>query len=611
MHDQDRLNMKTSFSITLKLLLFILPLVCLPTAIVGYLSYNASVDRVARLSREEQMLRAEAAANKIDWIFQTCEMDLETIAWLPMIHQYCAKRKLEEQVKAHLRDYILRSEYYDEIRLFDHHGDELLAVPQEGEAEGSRTNKGMASLATVRWTSGKKINISEITYSPHHQGLVIYLSRQVLSPSLGLIGEVVIALNFDKVIALVLEVKVGEQGYAFMVDQQGRTIAHPFYKPYEYNLSKYPDPRLREFVVNMLMGEAGWRTYYHMGEKAAAYAPIPAMNWSLAVTIPIEEFKKEAIAIRQTVVQVVAAIVLLTALVVGILSYNLLRPVRRLVAATERIASGDLSQEIDIKSNDELGLLTQSFNHMMRNLREIQSELIRSEKLISLGRLSAGVAHEIRNPLNAMKGAIIYLQRRKPGDPLIKEYTQLMLEEIERLDLFVTEFLYFAKQSAPKPVLTNLNELVQNTLTLFDERLRQKMIVVTENLHPALSSVYVDPHQMEQVLLNLVINAIDAMPQGGVLQVSSLADGEDAKPKAIIRIRDNGIGIPENQLQYVFDPFYSTKDGGTGLGLPISLGIVESHGGELRIQSVEGQGTEVVIELSSRPDMQRLEANLG
>jgi len=348
-----------------------------------------------------------------------------------------------------------------------------------------------------------------------------------------------------------------------------------------------------------------------MGEKAAAYAPIPAMNWSLAVTIPIEEFKKEANAIRQSVVQVVAATVILTALVVGILSYNLLRPVRRLAAATERIASGDLRQEIAVKSNDELGLLTRSFNRMIRNLREIQSELIRSEKLISLGRLSAGVAHEIRNPLNAMKGAIVYLQRRKPGDPLIEEYTQLILEEIERLDLFVTEFLYFAKQSAPKPVLTNLNDLIHNTLTLFDERLRQKTIKVTERLDPALSSVYVDPHQMEQVLLNLVINAIDAMPHGGVLDVSSLADGVGAKPKAVIRFRDNGVGIPEHQLRNVFDPFYSTKEGGTGLGLPISLGIVESHGGELRIQSVEGQGTEAVIELPASPNMQPLEAEFG
>jgi two-component system, NtrC family, sensor kinase len=603
--------MKTSFSITLKLLLYILPLVCLPTVIVGYLSYDASVERVARLSREEQMLRAEAAANEINRIFQTSAMDLETITRLPMICEYYAERRSKEEMEVLLRDYVLRSQYYDEIQLFDHHGDELLSVRPGGKAEEPATHKGMVSLATVRWTSEKSINISEITYSPLHQGLVIYLSRQVLSPSLGLIGEVVITINFDKVIALVLEVKVGEQGYAFMVDRQGRTIAHPFYSPYEYNLSKYPDPRLREFVVNMLMGEAGWRTYYQMGEKAAAYAPIPAMNWSLAVTIPIEEFKKEANAIRQNVVQVVAATVLLTALVVGILSYNLLRPVRRLAAATERIASGDLSQEIAVKSSDELGLLTRSFNRMIRNLREIQNELVRSEKLISMGRLSAGVAHEIRNPLNAMKGAIIYLQRRKPGDPLIAEYTQLMLEEIERLDLFVTEFLYFAKQSAPKPVLTNLNEMIQNTLTLFDERLRQKMIKVTQNLDPALALVYLDPHQMEQVLLNLIINAIDAMPQGGELDVSSRLDGGVNSPKAVIRIRDNGIGIPENQLRSVFDPFYSTKEGGTGLGLPISLGIVESHGGDLRIQSMEGQGTEAVIELPAGPEMPPVEADFG
>ena len=602
--------MKTSFSITLKLLLYILPLVCLPTVIVGYLSYDASVDRVTRLSREEQMLRAEAAANEINWIFQTCGMDLETITRLPMIHEYYENRKSKEQVEALLRDYVLRSRYYDEMRLFDRHGDALLSVRRQGEEQESKTQKGMASLATVRWTSEKMINISEITYSPLHQGLVIYVSRQLLGPSLDPVGEVVIALNYDKVIALVLEVKVGEQGYAFMVDRQGRTIAHPFYRPYEYNLSKYPDPRLREFVVNMMMGEAGWKTYYHMGEKAAAYAPVPAMNWSLAVTIPIEEFKKEASSLGQNVVQVVVATVFLTALVVGILSYNLLRPVRRLAAATERIASGDLSQEIAVKSKDELGLLTQSFNRMIRNLREIQSELIRSEKLISMGRLSAGVAHEIRNPLNAMKGAIIYLQRRKSGDPLIQEYTQLVLEEIERLDRFVTEFLYFAKQSAPKPILTSLNDLIHNTLTLFDEPLRRKRIEVKKNLDPNLSSVYVDPHQMEQVLLNLVINAVDAMPQGGELHISSRVDGNTNNPKVVVRIRDNGVGIPESQIRNIFDPFYSTKEGGTGLGLPISLGIVESHDGELRIHSVEGRGTEAVIELPVGPRTHPVETDL-
>jgi signal transduction histidine kinase len=210
-----------------------------------------------------------------------------------------------------------------------------------------------------------------------------------------------------------------------------------------------------------------------------------------------------------------------------------------------------------------------------------------------------------------MKGAIIYLQRRKPGDPLIHEYTQLVLEEIERLDLFVTEFLYFAKQSEPKPVLANLNDLIRNTLALFDERLRFKGIGVTKNLDAELSSVYVDPHQMEQVLLNLVINAIDAMPQGGDLCVSSQKDGNAVDPIAIIRIRDRGCGIPESQLHNVFDPFYSTKEGGTGLGLPISLGIVESHGGALKIHSVEGQGTEAVIELPMSQKMRPPEVDLA
>jgi signal transduction histidine kinase len=357
------------------------------------------------------------------------------------------------------------------------------------------------------------------------------------------------------------------------VDQLGRTIAHPQFKPYEYGLSKYPAPRLREFVINMMAGETGWKAYYYLGEKAAAYAPIPAMDWSLAVAIPIEEFKKEAQAIRVKVVQVVVATLLLAVVVVIVLSYNLLRPVRRLVAATERIASGDLSQEIAIKSGDELGALTRSFNRMVRNLKEIQSELVRSEKLISLGRLSAGVAHEIRNPLNAMKGAIVYLQRRKSHDTLIQEYTQLILEEIDRLNQFVTEFLYFARQSSP----------------------------VVKHLDPSLPSLMIDPNQMEQVIVNLFINACDAMAEGGVLELSTEikrdGQGADSSFRALVKVEDDGAGIPHEHLQNIFDPFFSTKETGTGLGLPISLGIVESHGGKLKVMSQESKGTKVIIEL--------------
>jgi signal transduction histidine kinase len=290
-----------------------------------------------------------------------------------------------------------------------------------------------------------------------------------------------------------------------------------------------------------------------------------------------------------------------TVAAVIVLSYNLIRPVRRLVTATERIAGGNLEQEIPVQSGDELGTLTRSFNRMVHKLKETQNELVRSEKLISLGRLSAGVAHEIRNPLNAMKGAIVLLQRRRPEDPLIAEYTPLILEEIERLNSFVSDFLYLAKESVPRLLPTNLNALIQNTLALLEEQLAAQGIHISRHLEAALPEAPVDLHQMEQVLINLLLNARDAMPDGGSLEITTRSlSGESPGPetdRVVITIKDTGTGIPAEHQRNIFDPFFSLKKGGTGLGLPITLGIVENHGGKLTLQSVLGEGTVVTLEL--------------
>jgi two-component system, NtrC family, sensor kinase len=603
-------TMKIPFSITFKLLLFILPLVFLPIAIVGYLSYYASVERVSRLSRDEQMLQAEVAAAKINNIFQSCRTDLETIVRFPVITDYYLsmmyglEKEIEpsrKKIEKLFRDFIVRSPYYYQIRFLDRDNREVVKVSADGTESRVSVHRTHSFFQHTRRTGKESLYISEITYSASRDGFVIHIAKLLESIMEKFAGSVVIDLDYDKVIDLVETIRVGEQGYAFMVDQLGRTIAHPQFKPYEYNLSKYPDPRLREFIIDMMAGETGWERYYYLGENAAAYAPIPAMNWSLAVSISIEEFKREAKAIRTRIIQIVVATLFLVGLVVSVLSHNLLRPVRRLVIATERIAGGDLSQEIPVKSRDELGILTGSFNRMIVNLRDTQNELIRSGKLVALGRLSAGVAHEIRNPLNAMKGAIVHLKRRRPDDPLIQEYTQLILEEISRLNLFVTDFLYLARQSPPNPVPANINEMIRNIFTLFEEKLREKAISVAMSLDPSMPLLQIDPHQMEQVIVNLLINAMDAMSEGGNLEVSTTINRDDrqavSRAKALIIIKDDGAGISREDLQNAFDPFFSNKEGGTGLGLPISLGIVESHGGLLNIRSRDDKGTTVIIEL--------------
>ena len=572
------------------------------------------MESVTRLSREQQLMQAKSVASQVNYIFQNCMMDLETICGLPVIQDYaCAvyaspgegAGMIRMQAEEIFKKFITHSSYYTQISMIDREGGTMARVltPQPGECP---TGEPDLFLSGKHRENIDGIQVSDILTYSSRSCYILYFSKDLLNSSKEYLGKVVIALNYNKVIDLVRNVKIGEAGYAFIVDALGRSVAHPRFRPYEYNLSKYADPRLREFVVNMIAGETGWKNYNYLGEKVAAYTPIPSIGWSVAVCIPIEEFKKEANVLRKRMIEAVTITVLVAILGVIVLSYNLLKPIKNLVAATEQIARGDLNQEIPVKSGDELGILTHSFNRMVSNLKEIQGELVRSEKLISMGKLSAGVAHEIRNPLNAMKGAIVYLLRRRPDDPLIQEYAQLVLEEVDRLNQFVTEFLYFARQSVPNPVPINVNELLDNTLFLFDEKLKEKRVTVVKRFDGSLPLIQIDPYQIEQVIINLLMNALDAMSKNGKLEISTaLQTGhEKAIPTgtAVIAIMDNGVGISEEEMNSIFDPFFSTKETGTGLGLPISLGIVENHGGSLLIKSRKDEGTTAIIELPVHVD---------
>jgi two-component system NtrC family sensor kinase len=602
--------MKLRFSISLKLLLIILPLVCVPIAMVGYLSTKASADRVNRLVRHEEMIEVKTVANKINDVFYYCRLDLKTISSLPVLEDYHIARSFKLQAETEFiyeniiqlfKDFIMRAPYYHQIRYLDKQGQELVCVQKEGAVLSRQNQSGEAYFQGAAALKSDGIFISDVLHSPSWDGYVIYWAKPVYSSWKELSGVLVIDLDYGKIIDIVKQIRVGEQGYAFLIDHKGRLVAHPLFEPYTYTLDNYPTQTLRGLVHEMMSGRSEWGEYLFQDEKKmAAFAPIPNVGWSLAATIPSDELKREASAIQARVVQIVLVALALAVLGVSVLSYYLLRPVRNLVEATNRIAMGDLRQEIPIQSRDELGDLTRSFNRMVRNLSKTQNELVRSEKLISLGRLSAGVAHEIRNPLNAIKGAIVHLKRRRSEDPLIGEYAQLISEEIDRLNRFVTEFLYFAKQSTPQRVASDINHIILSTQSLFSKQAQERRIVFRNQLDPFLPKTYVDPQQIGQVLVNLLLNAMDAMPDGGSVTFSSGVDTSREDPEGSsmvqIHIRDNGVGIPKEHLQNVFDPFFSTKETGTGLGLPLSLGIVEAHGGTIRILS-QGEGTRATVEL--------------
>ncbi len=608
--------MRLKFSITLKLLVLILPLVCLPIAIVGYFSFQASVDRVNRLVRDEQMAKVKSTAEGMNAIFDYCRLDLATIASLPVLEDYFNARTFRLEAEAEFNrdniirlftDFITRTTYYDQIRYLDRDGHELIKVNRQNNAaflpeKGSSEKKQNVVFQNARQTEQTGIRVSTIMPSGSNGRRVIHWTQSIFSGLHEFAGVVIIDLNYEKIIRMVKDIHIGERGYAFLVDDRGSVIAHPRFKPFELHLDNFPDPSIKELVLEMMTGASGWKPYYFENqEKVAAFAPIPSMKWSLAATITTDEYRKEAVAIRSRVIKAVVITLAFAVAAVTLLTYFLLKPVRYLVRATDRIAGGDPGHEIPIQSRDELGDLTRSFNRMVKNLAQVREELVRSEKLVSLGRLSAGVAHEIRNPLNAMKGAIVHLQRRRSDDRLVKEYTHLVSEEIDRLNQFVSEFLHFAGQSRPKPVSTDINQLIISTQQLFEEQAKEKEIRFHNRLDNDLPIIVVDPYQIEQVVVNILINAMDAITDGGDITFSSrtLNRQNESKNKRTIQVTidDNGIGIPPDQLKNVFDPFFSTKDTGTGLGLPLSLGIVENHGGHIHISSQEGIGTSVIIDL--------------
>ena len=263
------------------------------------------------------------------------------------------------------------------------------------------------------------------------------------------------------------------------------------------------------------------------------------------------------------------------------------------------ITEGRLPPTISFKSSDELGVLTHSFNEMVKNLRRVQAELVKTEKLVSLGRMASGVAHEVRNPLNTMNVTLGLLKRKVAGNPDVMELAEMISEEIVRVDHFLSDFLSYSKQPPPKPTLTNVNEMMEDILSAYSNQAASRNVVLEKKLDSTLPLFPLDSFQMERAIRNVVVNALEAMQQGGLLTVTSKWRPGSSRQRngasVVLSISDTGPGMTAEELQNAFDPFYTTKELGTGLGLPLTQSIVESHGGSIRIRSKPREGTEFII----------------
>jgi len=339
-----------------------------------------------------------------------------------------------------------------------------------------------------------------------------------------------------------------------------------------------------------------------------------------------------------------------------LLSRVLVNPMKDLVRLTKRISDGDFSQAIEVTSKNEIGQLMESFNRMIerlkenqeslgnyleslestnKQLKEAQEELIRTEKLASIGRFAAGVAHEVGNPLGAILGYTSILKKEGIDREESKDYMSRIEAEIDRINKIVRGLLDYARPSKSEIREVEINKIIESTLALLSYQTNFKNIQTQLDLQSDLPPIKGNESQLSQVFINIILNAIDAMPTGGTLQIQTqchVMDYLNAHPSrgiyaprrrsdpmesdyshlrkhlpysagltkfstgerlVKVRITDTGSGIKKEDLENIFDPFFTTKapDKGTGLGLSISLKIVESLGGEISVESEVGKGT--------------------
>ncbi len=326
---------------------------------------------------------------------------------------------------------------------------------------------------------------------------------------------------------------------------------------------------------------------------------------------------------RRTLLGILIATILLGLTAAWAMARSLARPLNQLREAMTIVGTGQLEHPIATAAQDEIGDLARAFSGMTVSLRQSRSELerlngelaakitllqrtqdqlVQSEKLASIGEMSAAVAHGLRNPLASLS-ASAQLVKRHPGSPAAAEQLQAIIDEVQRLDRRITHLLSFARPAPFQPMAERLEPLLQGVLPAFVDRMRQQRVELVTTLAADLPELRLDPMKMEQALVELLANALDAMPEGGRVQIAARpASADPTRPEGLtITITDTGRGIPLVTLQQVGQPFFTTRQEGTGLGVATARRFVEQHGGTLTLTSEVGRGTTATIWLPLVP----------
>ncbi len=294
------------------------------------------------------------------------------------------------------------------------------------------------------------------------------------------------------------------------------------------------------------------------------------------------------------------------ALIAVVVARHFSEPIKMLMNSVESISRGNYDLDISVSTRDEIEALAEHIHRMAKRIKyqtKLEQELSRTNRLSSLGILAAGLAHEIRNPITGINLLLDDLHDRMRDHPEERKLMQKALNEIERLDTLVHELLLFARPAEPEFVETDVSEFIESTLIMVRKQCRKQGIAISIDVEDNLPKITMDKNRIKQAILNIILNAMRAMPEGGVIRIWAKIIEQDSTKWLETGIQDSGHGIPPEDLEFIFDPFFSRTSGGIGLGLTIAYSIVRKHNGNIVVESKEGSGATFRIHLPVSNDL--------
>ncbi len=424
------------------------------------------------------------------------------------------------------------------------------------------------------------------------ESLAISCTNTMLYEEIGLVDE---GGLLDNYISDLMQRKDLNILYAMILDPKGKIIAH--------NSLKEVGRTFNDDYTRRILSSYETSVQYISNEILDISTPlsISTKRWgTLRIGISLKGLKKEVSLLTKKYIFFTSLFILFAIIFIAFLFRQITKPLKSLASKMDEANLDRISYSFSPSRKDEIGILQKSFYNLLRRIKEYEKEkektqrnLIFTEKMAAIGKLTSGVAHEINNPLGGLLNCVYHFKRGDLSAERQREYLQLMEEGIKRIQKTVTNLLEYAHTPYIEKTPIDLNSIIDKSLSLLEHEIIKNRIKVVKEVSENLPIIELDKNQISQVFLNLFLNSIQAMENGGVLRIRM----DYSNGYIIINISDTGKGIPEDIISKVFDPFFTTKgrDKGTGLGLWITQTIIDRHGGTIQLSSLEGKGTTVEI----------------